>query len=792
MAYSRVVSQLIADYPHADGHIDTLASGRLGIGRDWEAREPRENGDWGNTPDVWGQYGWDYGGIAEYIEVLQGIAPLGTFTRADMELGSSAGQWTVENGTWRASSAAGLLKHEWLHYYDGRPGRLAADAEGRVVSVDSLAPNLQVNLWRMGGAHNDTEPAWVLILFTNPLGSQQYGFVFPALDEADASVDFGSVGNPWFTQPLFFGWPDNETLPTVIDPMSAGSAPRLGKFGAQPTFQMVRIEYLDGAVIVRDGDDKNPWVFAGDWRSVGGQTIERVYIGPGPVKIAVCGHTVMAQCFELDYPASVIVRPRKSFVVSRHYQETAAYKVVGQTPGASTITIAQEDTGLGSRPKVTFASSNGQRPILYCVQEYREPVFSAGDTDPHYSQGDADFQVLSMRGQINENWRGSTCEVEIEARVGAVPDILQASAKVQAMVNVHDGATNASYDWTDPITSTPYSLQFTGYALPDEFTRIGREKAGKSVYSVTAADLIEARLRDNELVSQCSFEGNGTSAGWNIRDAFVYLLNCAGVPGDPAAGETDGLISIDSEITYAGMGTGYYLPHGTARAGRKLKFRPDTDYVSALDELVSVCGMPTSLVDGAGVPNCTLPGGITKTRRGLQWGVGQDGIVFLRPAYEHVAGEYDVTLDDDTTTLEYITQEFRATRSLQDWRNLLCVMVGEGIDATAMYLYDEASWSTDTAANFCGHVRARFAGFPDASDLDAIAQQLWEDIAWWNYAVSWQMQDCPWLMPGNEVRMSVEGVNVNANAIYRITSKTWEAGSDGRYRQTLEAVNVGV
>jgi hypothetical protein len=791
MSYARAVGQIIIDAPNADGWTDTESGDYLGIGRDWDAAEPRELGDWGNTPDLWGQYGWDYGGVAEYISTLQGIAPLGTFTAEDMALGSGAGQWTVENGLWRASSSAGTLRNTWLHAYDGRAGRIAADEEMRVISVDDMEPNLQLLMWRLPGAYNDTEPAWVALKLTNPDGSQQYGFVFPALSAAGGSwLDEGTPGNPWFTQPLFFGWPNNEPYPTIIDTMSAGSAPRLADIGRVPTLQAIRIEHIDGALIIRDGNESAPWVFAGDWRTVGGQTINRVEIGAGPVQIAVAGHTAVIACYELQYPAEVTVRPRKVFVTPSMYDSTAAYRILGATPGTTTIAASQETFGAGTRPAVTLNSASGQRPILYCVQEYREPTFSSGVSSPYYSQGADTFKVTALRGEVSEDWRGSTLVADIEAKPGeTMPDVWP-SAKLQGMVNVTDGAADSNYDLTDAITGTKYSLQFTGYVVPPEKARVGDRAVGKARATLHAADIIEARLRDNAVGPICSFEGNGTATGWDILSAFVYMLNCAGVPGSPTAGTTDGLISIDAAITAAAMGDGYYLPRGTARGSRKLDFRPDTDWVSAIDEVVGVCGMPTGLVDGDGIPNATLPGGLVKTRRGLQWGVGQDGIVFLRPAYEHTVGEYDFTVDDDTATVENMALEFRHSRSLRDFRNMLQVMVGEGIDAVTKIIADEASWSDSTSARFVGHVRRAFAGYPDGSDVDSIAQQLWDGMYNWSSTVALTMTDRPWIMPGWELRMQVSGVEVDTNSIYVVTSKSWASQENGRYVQTLQAVEV--
>ena len=56
MAYAKAIAQLMLDNAHTDGLVTVK-----GIGRDWEAAQPRDEDKATFTPDVGGQYGWEFG-----------------------------------------------------------------------------------------------------------------------------------------------------------------------------------------------------------------------------------------------------------------------------------------------------------------------------------------------------------------------------------------------------------------------------------------------------------------------------------------------------------------------------------------------------------------------------------------------------------------------------------------------------------------------------------------------------------------------------------------------------------
>ena len=126
---------------------------------------------------------------------------------------------------------------------------------------------------------------------------------------------------------------------------------------------------------------------------------------------------------------------------------------------------------------------------------------------------------------------------------------------------------------------------------------------------VSAADLVEARLRTMQMGYQCSFEGTERSGvGWTVGGAFKYLLNAAGVP--------DTCIYIHPSIT------ALQLPYSTLPGKRLLKFTPDTNFAQALDEIVG----------SVGIPSTNRPG----FWRGLQWGVNPVGVV----VWKTIRGEW--------------------------------------------------------------------------------------------------------------------------------------------------------
>ena len=251
------------------------------------------------------------------------------------------------------------------------------------------------------------------------------------------------------------------------------------------------------------------------------------------------------------------------------------------------------------------------------------------------------------------------------------------------------------------------------------------------------------------------------------------------------------LIDVHSDVSFAGMGSGYYLPSSTSRGHRRFEFSPDTSPVAALDAIVASVGMPSGVV-----PNKPLPGdGGVKTRRGLRWGVNASGSVFLEPAYEHQPGRYQWTIDDDTAVVEDWVASLRSARGLSDFTNLLHVMAGEGVDATVRNFSDSNSWNNTTAERFIGDIWEKFMSFPDGADINAIGEQLWEELSYMHWLISFRMDHQPWIVPDNEIRvMGLSNMDIPDQSIFRVIRKNWAltnmAEGSGRYTQTVDAVMV--
>jgi hypothetical protein len=783
MAYARIVSALVADNAHADGYFDTLTgNGRFGIGRDWEAREPRAE-EGGSTPDVAGQYGWNYSGQFEYLDRIGGIAPVGVATQVDM----AKGDWNLSPDAtkWRLSSRSPQLRTRYLHFYDG-----SLNAQGSAVSKAAHAPNLQFWIWRMGGAARNPQtptlplpdPPLLVIKLLGDGTSAGYAIALPAYREQGSYAD-GQTGTSGrqSLQPQLWGRAPGETVWTPLDNLSAGSAPTLGGAGNAVEFQTLRVEFVEDALLIRMSERGDAWAFSGEWDSAQGAHYDTVTLGTGLVQVDVIAHTAQFCMAPIVYPASTAIEPHKWFHARPigMWQQAPQYRIIDSRPAGTTLTAAIATNPRAAdetHPRVTFgASDTSKRAVLYCVQEYRNPVITAGTSNPGSTIANPNFVLMSCRGQINDSWRGSSMTAEVEAPNDTLND-LRPNTKIAALVNTTDGATNALYNY--PTVGTPYYTRlFTGYATPPEKGRTGDDPF-RVFGTLQAEGIIEARLRKHKLLWQCSFEG------WPLIEAFHYLLHCAGVD--------DTLISVDDRIALLAVGDlPITIPFGAQKCARRFAFSPDTDTVSALDTLVGSCG----------IASIAYPG----EKQGLQWGVNEQGVVCLAPCYEHLLGYYykrgtarDGSASDGWTLTDvpaddaYMASDIKAHRCPADFANFLVVMTGQGVEAAVRYLVDEASWSvpptpgdSTTARRFIADVWARFETFPDGADIDAVANEIKRQVRYWEWMVEWEMDDCPWILPDDEVRLQVTGIDVPTNSVYRVVNKSWSCGTDGRYSQTL-------
>jgi hypothetical protein len=732
MAYVRAAVQIVVDAAHCDGMLTVQ-----GVGRDWRTLEPRDALDIGQrTPDLGGQYGWHYNGLFERIPALNGIAPIMTYTPADMDLGD----WTVQSGMWRESHTSGNMRHKALEFYDGLPGRYGASAHGHLTSTADWAPNVDFIAVRMPQAPDETEPGTLELWFRGATAGDLYCIGWPTAGPSGAyGTAQGRTG--WQSHPYLMGKRTGDSTWTLIDTLRSTTVP--GEHGKTLLVQHHRIQYLDGTLLISTDGKGDPWAFSGTWMHSSGD-VTFALDESAPIDLVIVGHTALIGVYQLAAPASAVLYP-SAFLVRRTdppaESNTPNYRVVGTAPAGTSITAAVDTHGTNSdakRPALTFVSAGGKRPVLYGVQEYRTATVGSADSDPvTLTSGDATFRTLSVRGHVDRRYQGATCEIEYTAIPGEVLNEMRPNAKVVVGIGgqpVGGGAAS-------------YTTHFTGYALPPTKTK---ERA-RSHGSVICEDMATARLAKKQLGWFCSL------GGWPVDDAFEYILNRAGVPS--------ALISVDAGVSYAGMGALYYLPQGTRKGTQKLMFAPDKSVPSALDEI------------------CTL--------RNLRWGVTTGGVVFLAPAVAHVAGHYDVALGEtDATNVAF---RFRHERSAREFRNLVQVMVGEGVEAAAGVLVDAYSWSDPTSTRFVGDLWTRYIAASQADDLSSVIARAWDDLTYNDSVIQWTELDRPGIWPNAEVAVTVgNDMNIVAGSIYRVTSKAYTVGADGRYRQTLDAELVEV
>jgi hypothetical protein len=733
--YARAAVKIIVDAAHCDGMITTL-----GVGRDWTADEPRNTLALDQrTPDVGGMYGWWYEGVFEHITKLNCIAPIMTYAAAPMELGSGAGQWAVNKGLWRQSAASGVLGvmgGGLLEYYDGRPGRYAANAWGQVTSVDELAPNMQVYVWRMPGSPLETEAAAVEFILEGATSGEQFCIGFPS--NGDAGIMGTAQGRTgWQSHPYLMGKRTGDTYWTVLDHLNVGCAP--GNSGPQRKASLLalRIEYLDGALLVRTDKQNEPWVFCGQWLH-NGDYLDFALADTGNVTVNITGHPGLVGVWPLQAPATADLYPRAFYIRGTDPPESNSplYRLIGSAPTGTTLSVAVDVNGGDSdqkRPKVTFAASDrSKRAALYNVQEYRLATIGGADSDPvELTSGEETFRTLTVSGHVDRSYKGATVDIDYICKPGYVLNEIRPNAKV--------GVSIGAMPEGDAITWHP---QFVGYALPPK----KRRHEGQSEGHVSCADMASARLRKKCMGWHCSYEG------WPVDDAFEHILNRAGVP--------PGLIGVDEAISFAEMGALYYLPTSIRRGRRKLCFGPQVRVPSALDEI------------------CRL--------RCLEWGITPLGIAFLR-RYEPM-GLNDVWTVSEAGTAHNMIHDFRHTRSTGDFVNLLQVMVGEGVAAAARVMHDDASWSDAAVARFIGDLWTRYDSYPSGDDLNSIAVRIWDEVVCMDSLVSWTEYDRPSIMPGDGAEVYVDAsLNIVQGSVYRILDKRWGIREDGRYWQTLEA-----
>lgn len=781
MAYTRVASNLTLDNAHADGHVTTF-----GIGRNWAAAEPRVPGGSRFTPDLAGQYGWDYGeeGDLEYIEPLKAIAPAGLAPLADMSLAD----WTVTDADgnpvaadhpdcrWKESPIAGRFEgHKWLHYYDGSIGLLGDRKFQWITSNDDLGLNLLVRAWLMPPAERETDPVAFAIRSLGDGEGPEYAIKLPrrAMSEA-AHAGLLPAAKRRYRRPTLLGKPQEEDSFSFVDDFTSTGA-GMNDPESLAHYQCIWIEYSDGWLIMNFLNREQTWAYRGKWVSEGGKEIDQFKLTPGPIQILVSGQTGYFNIAEITYPTKPILRPTRFFCVPPGVAYVPWYRRIASPqeyphkgfPGQSTSPIfpnaappwggvdvvvdsepleyAPGEFATGCwRPKITFTSDNPhERGLLYNVQEFRHPTIGNATSNPVQSHANDELKLLDMSGSLNDRWRGATLSATLQAKPGHTLPEIRPNQKARGDVSCDDGAS--------------YYTQFTGYVVPPEKERPGKVKP--VLLQVEAADWIEARGRNKDMYWHCSYEG------WPLDEAFRYIVHRGGVP--------DSMIDIQGSICEEWMGSDYYLPISETKGQRLLDFEPTVGLVEALDTLTESCGVRWEDDDH---------------HTGVRWGVDQHGMLFLHPTYWHTPGHYDFTLDDDTVTEKDIVFSFSGLRSLDDFVNVIVVMAEKGTDATAAVMCDWASIRDSSDPRFIGDDWGAIETYSDAVHVRAIAERIWQRRLELSQVLYAELHDHPELLPEDELRVKMPDVDVTDGSIFRLSRKGWTAKA--RYVQRVEGVIV--
>lgn len=728
----KALVNLTLDNPDADGRVTVW-----GVARDWPASEPKASLT-SYTPDLGGEYGWEYGQTFEYIERLKAIAPLGTGTRANMALTD----WTVSSGLWRETPTAGTFKANFLHYYDGGANKYATGDYGVIQSNADHGPDLLFYIRRYPSDTADTDPPLFCIVFYGDGTGPQYQLVLPAFALGGTVWrDLTGTAGSRLQHPFLLGLGPGLSGAgqwKVIDECKSGGAPQRTQGDEDEGYhvQVVKIEYTDGWLLVNFSGASQTWAYSGDWIDALGRTVP-FSMPTGPIGVNVCGHTAAFLMADLCYPTSHVLDASAWLRTAANLEPTPNYSALTYEPAGTSIAIAEHPSSVPgvSKPRATFTSTGAARAVLYNIAEWRDATIGAANSVPVSSVANDDLRVIEASGTLNDQWRGATATVTVRAKNGhTLPDI-QPNGKVLLDVGLKETAA-----------APTFMRQHTGYVLPPEYELSAPSRTTATIH---CADGVEVRLQHKTMLWTCSFEG------WTVGEAFSYILNRSGVP--------DTMIAIDAAIT--ADPTTYTLPIGNPKGERVLKFRPDEGVVNALDTICET--------------------------RDCQWGVDQDGDYFVRPRLQHTPGYYDWTLDADTLGEDEIVYSFRAAQTLDDYCNVLYVLAGNGVNAQASLLWDYASITDDTAGDFIGDDWWQVVVKSDADDPAQVAALLWARRAELSQAIFFTLRSHPELLPDQYVYVQNVGCGVADGSIFRITRKSWRVGADGAdFQQDFEAVLV--
>lgn len=489
---TKPVGKIVLDNPDADDRIALF-----GYGHTWRFDARRKM----DPNDEW-RYGlrshWQLDGC-EMIAPLNAITLIGYAWKANMVIGASANEWTVDNGTFRTEAIGGRPAVDWLSHIDS-----TADEYGRATSNSDFAPELACWIKRLDAPPDQTDPCAIEIELLGDDGTPStqvsYAITLPIHDQADTEEDSRDAWQRW-KHPLLWRRYGGDDPPTWIVVDEWDRADAQGKsLGDHEVDHTVWVQVMDNLLMIHVKGIADWWVY--EWPAGSPDYSPQT----GKIRVTTWGQAASFNVQAMQYPASGTAEPHGSIAIGTDFNRLETPANVSVDNGQGTVTPSTITLGVGEyRPRLTLSPSGGNNPIVYGVHQYVGPTWDGARSSSTSSDGRAELVELNWRRVWPRGWT-------FQAKLRDPDDFWLAKVFELGKVEVHAG-------WDE----TADTQIMVAYLDEPQYRRDARKDLVREV-TLTGSDLITARLRHQFCAWRCNPEG------WELDEWLAWMLECAEVP----------------------------------------------------------------------------------------------------------------------------------------------------------------------------------------------------------------------------------------------------------------------
>lgn len=738
----RPAAKVVLDNPDADGRID-----KFGYGRTWrfDARQRVDPITSWRHDEV---HLWELEDC-EIIPPLECLTLLAYAKKADMVLGTGAGQWIVTNGSqgtpsdyWRAETLGGRPAVDWLSYYDG-----SADQWGEITSVDDFLPAFMVWCLRFQPPPDQTEPAWLEIIIqgdsTQPT-QVSYAWTFPMFDDSTLEPDARARWQRWKYPLLWrryrrqYVWTDWE----VVAGLDRADAAARAADDSGSVYRLITIRDVDGAMVVSMDGVGDYWLYEPPTAYKSTPTSDVMHdlrMQRGKVQIALRGGAGFINCQPLEWTAGGTAKPLRYHDVDSIFTATvptgSEYHAVegDRSPyyySGKDVTLTNDAGATGQhRPQIELGRvATYLPPVVYATHLGMNPIWAAARSSPEASDARTELIKLDWRRRWPRDW-------QFRATLRDPSD--------HWLTRVHKyGKVDVTAGW-DTTADTAIG---TFYLDEPRWERDALDDHERTI-EISGRDIIMARLVGKQFMAWRT-----GPEGWNLEDWARWVLLCAELP-----------LALQQVADWNG-GIGV-----VDRKHRKLEDRTrHTDsVVRALDKVLARFKWSWWVRTDGVVEVGPTP---TYTHAAMPMPTGVGGLQFLPETLTP-----DFVLDEDAQTSADHIRRIRI-RPGDDYRNYSAVFLGDDEPEVGLAT-DQASHQTPADALFTGVSLWDVASEPLVAGLETTLGQAERDeraterlrlLQQRGDLLEWQTIGKPDLAPGMFVELQVDIGEVAAGTIFQI------------------------